>query len=274
MVPIQNPAFNPMSARSEARRRRLYFLYHGLSESPCDHSYTLTVEQFRAHASVFLETRGIDRSLWPELTFDDGHISNLKLALPILEAHDLTAQFFVTVGWTGKRAGYLGWADLRMLRDCGQQIGAHGWSHIFLTKCSEEELKQELLRSRLLLEDKLGIEVKTMAFPGGRYDGRVVSACKTAGYRRLYTSVPETEGFFHSFLVGRVNVHSAMSIEQIKELTSPSSKALPRLRRHYLAKIIAKRLLTDRIYDRLWWMFAGKEGGTDPEPDENPARNQ
>jgi peptidoglycan/xylan/chitin deacetylase (PgdA/CDA1 family) len=274
--PIQSPVLDLAEAHSDARRRRLYFLYHHISGSECAHAYTLTVEQFRAHLSVFVETRGVDCSLWPEVTFDDGHISNLDLALPLLQAHDLTAKFFVTVGWTGRRAGYLGWQDLRALRDAGHQIGAHGWSHRFLTQCGDEDLKRELLTSRLVLEDKLGIEVTSMACPGGRYDRRVISACRTAGYQRVYTSVPEMERFPQSFLVGRVNVHSGMGTEQIRQLASPSGKVLSRLRRRYLAKRIAKTLLSDRIYDTLWWMFAGNGGGTkgDPERDDDSARYQ
>lgn len=275
MVPIPGPALDLAEVHSAVRRRRLYFLYHRVSELDCAHSYTLTVEQFRAHVSVFAEMRGVDCSLWPEVTFDDGHSSNLTLALPILQAHDLTAKFFVTVGWTGRRAGYLGWQDLMALRDAGQQIGAHGWSHRFLTRCRDEDLNRELLRSRLVLEDKLGIEITSMACPGGRYDRRVLSACRAAGYQRVYTSVPRAERLSECFLVGRLNVRSDMDTEQIRQLTS-SGEGLSRLRRRYFAKKIAKTLLSDRIYDRLWWMFAGNGGGTedDPERDDDSARYQ
>jgi len=265
-MPIQNPVFNLAKAHSSAHRRRLYFIYHRLSELDCAHSYTLTVEQFRAHVSVFSETRQLDCSFLSEVTFDDGHISNLNLALPILQAHHLTAKFFVTVGWIGRRAGYLGWQDLMALRDSGQKIGAHGWSHRFLNRCSDEDLGRELLESRRVLEDKLGIEVTSMACPGGRYDQRVLSACRAAGYRHVYTSIPRTEPFSECFLVGRVNVRSDMGTEQIRQLNSPGGKLLSRLRRQYFAKNIAKTLLTDRIYDRLWWMFAGNGAETEGDP--------
>lgn len=239
----------------------LHFLYHALSKADSDCSYTLTAEQFQAHASLFAELRDCRCScFWPEITFDDGHISNLKLALPILESQNLTATFFITVGWTGRKPGYLGWQDLKVLLASGQKIGAHGWSHSFLTECSHVELERELLASRLMLEDKLGVEISTMAFPGGRYNRRVVAACKEAGYQRVYTSVPEPEKRYSPYLVGRVNARSEMTIEDVRDLMLPHSKSLRSLKRLYYAKGIAKILLTNRLYDRLWWKFIKHPG--------------
>lgn len=239
----------------------LYFLYHALSTAPSNNSYTLTADQFQAHATFFVDARNDGLPYFrPEVTFDDGHISNLNLALPILEAHNLTATFFITVGWTDRKSGYLGWSDLKLLQASGQQIGAHGWSHTFLTECSANKLNQELLASRLTLEDKLGTEIRSMALPGGRYNHRVVDACKEAGYQRVYTSVPEPEMPFHSFLVGRINARCDMTLEDIREFMLPDGKALRRLKRRYRAKDILKRLLTNRLYDRLWWKLTDNAG--------------
>ena len=92
----------------------------------------------------------------PEVTFDDGHISNFEYALPILQSQNLKAQFFITVGWSGRRPGYMGWTELRQMHEAGQSIGAHGWTHSLLTHCNEKDLNFELGNARLTLEDKLG----------------------------------------------------------------------------------------------------------------------
>ena len=117
----------------------------------------------------------------------------LSLPLPILQSRGLTAQFFITVGWTGKKPGYMGWPELRALHESGQMIGAHGWSHTLLTHCSEKDLQTELSSARLTLEDKLGTSITTMSLPGGRYNRRVLAACQEAGYTQIYTSVPRAE---------------------------------------------------------------------------------
>ena len=130
----------------------------------------------------------------PVVTFDDGHLTNYEVALPLLQNYGLTARFFITVGWTGQKPGYMGWEDLRKLHNSGQKIGAHGWSHALLTRCSPSALEMELTRPRLILEDKLGVSITTMSFPGGRYNKRVIAACAAAGYKQVYTSEPQMGG--------------------------------------------------------------------------------
>src|ERR1035441_4804186 len=90
---------------------------------------------------------------WPEVTFDDGHISDYEYALPILQSRALTARFFITVGWTGKKPGYMGWRELRSLHESGHLIGAHGWSHALLTHCAQGDLDKELHVRRLQFVD-------------------------------------------------------------------------------------------------------------------------
>ena len=123
---------------------RLYLLYHELRSSRSAYSYVLETAEFEKQISLFQKLRENGLStLRPEVTFDDGHISNFEFALPILETHALKAWFFITVGWTNRRAGYMGWQQLRELHQAGQQIGAHGWTHTLLTHCSARRLHSE-----------------------------------------------------------------------------------------------------------------------------------
>ena len=272
----QPSASDSLTETSGRHLARLHFLYHSLSETRSNDPCGIDVALFRSHASGLSEVgkSGLP-CFWPELTFDDGHISNLRLALPILQAFNLKARFFITVGWTGKERGYLGWADLKALQDSGQEIGAHGWSHTFLTECNDRELRQEVLVPRMMLQEKLGIEITTMSLPGGRYNRRVLAACREAGYSRVYTSLPEAEKPL-SFLVGRVNVHRAMMIENIKALLQPNGNELRNLKHRYRAKQAAKWILSDRLYDRLWWRLQRNvdEERNDLGSDEDFARHQ
>jgi hypothetical protein len=197
--------------------------------------------------------------MWPEITFDDGHISNFEYALPILQARDMQAWFFITVGWTGNRPGYMGWQEVRSLREAGQAIGAHGWSHTLLTHCSDGELAKELGGARKELEDRLGTSVTTMSLPGGRYNRRVLAACEQAGYTEVYSSIPRAETVPPGSLVGRLNIRGDMSMEWISRLFQPESKALSRLERQYRLKATAKSLLGDSVYERLWARLNRKE---------------
>jgi peptidoglycan/xylan/chitin deacetylase (PgdA/CDA1 family) len=215
---------------------------------------------FEKHVDLFVQLRqGKSSGLWPEVTFDDGHISDFEYAAPILQSRGLVAQFFITVGWTGERPGYMGWSELRQLLAAGQSVGAHGWTHTLLTHCSDNDLRTELSSARLTLEDKLGTSVTTMSLPGGRYNRRVLSACKKAGYVQIYASIPRAESLPFGDTIGRLNILGDMSPEWISSLFRPDGRVLSGLGRQYRMKATAKMLLGDLLYEKLWALVNRKE---------------
>ncbi|MDQ2839842.1 MAG: polysaccharide deacetylase family protein [Acidobacteriota bacterium] len=240
--------------------RRLHLLYHELRPAQSGYSYVIDTESFGRHMDLLTSMRSDATSgLWPDLTFDDGHLSDIEHAFPILQSRGITAQFFITVGWTGHKSGYMDWRDLRVLHESGHLIGAHGWSHTLLTHCTKKDLDWELTRSRLLLEDKLGTSITTMSLPGGRFDRRVLAACKEAGYSRVFTSEPKAENVTSGFTVGRLNIRGDMKLDWIRDLLQPGSSALASLERRSRVKFAAQRLLGDRLYDKLWSVLNGRE---------------
>ncbi len=244
--------------------RKLYLLYHELRPNSSKYSYAIETKVFEQHMDLFVQIRGTaDLGLYPEITFDDGHISNFEFALPILQSRGLKAHFFITAGWTGKRVGYMGWPELRTLHQGGQLIGAHGWTHTLLTHCNVNELQTELGNARLTLEDKLGTSITTMSLPGGRYNRRVITACQEAGYTEIYTSIPRAETAPLGPMIGRLNIRGNMHLEFIAKVLRPDSNVLSSLERQYQIKAAAKTLLGDRLYEKLWTLLNRKEHDTD-----------
>jgi hypothetical protein len=244
--------------------RRLFLLYHEIRSSESRYSYAIEGGMFERHLDLFVRLRATENvGLWPELTFDDGHSSDVEIAAPLLQSRGLTARYFITAGWTGTKKGYMDWPEVRSLHEAGFRIGAHGWSHKLLTHCSDAELQTELGRSRLTLEDKLGASVTTMSLPGGRANRRVLAACAEAGYTQIYTSVPRAESLPLGAIVGRLNIAGSMQPERIAKLFQPDGRSLRRLGRRYRMKEAAKALLGDRLYAGLWALVSRKEPGTD-----------
>jgi peptidoglycan/xylan/chitin deacetylase (PgdA/CDA1 family) len=233
----------------------LHLLYHELRAVPADYSYVVSSERFEQSCKLFVQLSSAEsHGLRPELTFDDGHISNYELALPILEQHELKATFFITAAWTGRRAGYMDWKELRALDADGQRIGAHGMTHKLLTHCSSKELDQELRQARLRLEDGVGRSVTTMSLPGGRSNAAVLNSCWESGYEEVFTSAPRAESASrppHS-TVGRLNVLNSMSTSWLQQVLSPETGLLRRLERKHRLKCAAQTILGDRLYAKLW----------------------
>ena len=237
----------------EQSQPTLTFLYHELRPQRTRYTYAIERSEFAQQLDLFAEARQLPGPrLRPEISFDDGHSSNYEHALPLLLERGLVAHFFITVGWTAQRPGYMGWAELRALQNDGQRIGAHGWTHTLLTRCSDAELQKELGDARHALEDKLGIAVTTMSLPGGRYNRRVLAACRAAGYSQVFTSIPRAEAAPGGWLAGRVNMRSGASLRAICALLQPRSAALAKLRREYRIKQAAQTILGDSLYMNLW----------------------
>jgi hypothetical protein len=244
----------------------LYLLYHELRADSSSYTYVLPYQEFDRHCELFARLQRPDSgTLRPELTFDDGHRSNHDLALPALQRHRLEARFFITTGWTGIRAEYMDWPEIRALHAAGHEIGAHGWTHTLLTHCTPAQLKHELVDARLSLEDGIGHPVTSMSLPGGRSNRRVLDACWNAGYTEVFSSVPRTEPAVRTpgSAIGRLNLRSGVQTEWLARLLDPHANLLARLQQQERIKSAARLLLGDKIYAKLWAMINHQERQAD-----------
>lgn len=244
---------------------RLHLLYHELRPVRSSYTYALEAEVFARHADwIAARNRQQDGGISIEVTFDDGHGSDIEFALPILKARGLRAHFFITAGWIGRKPGYMNWSDVRRLCDVGHMVGAHGWSHTLLTRCSAKELEVELRQAKAVIEDQLGQAVTSMSLPGGRVNKRVLSACRETGYSRVYTSEPGIQSSVGEFTVGRVNINSHVTVDWLCRLTEPDSGGLKRLQMRNKIKKAAKATLGP-IYGKLWSAVVREESDHPPE---------
>lgn len=120
-----------------------------------------------------------------EITFDDGNLSDLTIALPALVERGLTASFFVCAGRIGT-TGYLDGAGILELRAAGMHVGSHGWSHIDWRTADDATLRREVDDARDTIEQLLGENIQTVAIPFGSYDRRVFN--KLHRFSTVYTS--------------------------------------------------------------------------------------
>jgi peptidoglycan/xylan/chitin deacetylase (PgdA/CDA1 family) len=121
------------------------------------------------------------------LSFDDGNLSDVETALPLLIERGLTAMFFPCVGRLGE-PGFLTPEQVRELVSAGMGIGSHGWAHRPWRGLPEEDLELELSGARKRLEDVVGTPVLTASCPFGAYDRRILGLLHSIGYERIYTS--------------------------------------------------------------------------------------
>jgi len=239
-----------------------YLAYHEITEAESEYLYGISKRQFMEHLRWVQRLATVNRSgsNLLHITFDDGHVSQYDHAFSVLQELSMKATFFVTAGWTGKRPGYMTWKQLAELARCGHEVQSHGWSHTLLTQCSAKELQIELLRSKRDLEDHLGAKVNAISLPGGRWNRRVLEACRESGYEQVFTSDPwmVSEDVMGLQIAGRWMVTRNMNAQRIHFLLRGKGAALYLLRAKHLAKETAKLMLGDNAYRSLWRMWANK----------------
>jgi peptidoglycan/xylan/chitin deacetylase (PgdA/CDA1 family) len=111
--------------------------------------------------------------------FDDGTADQLA-ALPILQAHGMTATFFVNTGSIGD-AEHLSWAHLHTLFDAGNEIAGHTLNHVNLAPLTTAEARLEVCadRNNLLAEE---FPATSFAYPFGSFDSGTELVVHDCGY--------------------------------------------------------------------------------------------
>lgn len=232
--------------------------YHEFTASASSDVYALDRAAFLAQVHA-AEAAGFENALPVEITFDDGHISQVEIAAPALQEVNLHGLFFVPAAWVGTRASTATAAQLRALIAAGHEIGSHGDTHRLLTACNVQELQRELERSRDALEQMLGVEVRKISAPGGRVDGRVLRAARHAGYETFYTSEPQPANCTWAEqasdtpnVIGRLVVRRGMTPGLIAAYVAGAPDTIANLRAEYVMKDALKRLVGDAFYQLAW----------------------
>jgi peptidoglycan/xylan/chitin deacetylase (PgdA/CDA1 family) len=257
---------DPISQVINGPVRPTVLAYHEITRGMPSYRYALACQDFERHLQVAAQLqRKADSKASLVLSFDDGHISNYVRALPLLKKYSCKAIFFVVVGQMGKSQDFMTWAQLKELVALGHEVCAHGWSHRFLTGCSDPELHMELVRSKEELENRLSVRVEALSAPHGRWDNRVAAACAEAGYRRLYISTPwaPARRTDNIEIVGRLMVIRSMNSKRLVNwLTMGRAEAAVHRILHGF-KGSLRYALGNSLYHRLWTRFAGWNGPND-----------
>jgi peptidoglycan/xylan/chitin deacetylase (PgdA/CDA1 family) len=227
----------------------LVLCYHAISESwPADLSTTPAL--FEAQLGLLLG-RGYRPVTFEQavsappgshtfaVTFDDAYCSVLERAQPIMERMGVPGTVFVPTDFAGgprpmtwqgidhwlggphePELRCLGWDDLRGLARSGWEVGSHTCSHPHLTELDDATLARELSESRTAVEDGMGQPCRSIAYPYGDVDDRVIKAAGSAGYE-LGASLPSWLGSAAPLDWPRVGVYHGDDMFRFKLKVSP-----------------------------------------------------
>ncbi|GAA1300409.1 glycosyl transferase [Planotetraspora silvatica] len=172
------------------------------------------------------------------ITFDDGNLSDVEIALPRLLKRGLKAEFFVLAGRLGE-PGRLCANSVRELVQAGMAVGSHGWAHRDWRRIDEKQAVEELIDAHRVLTEVTGNEVTRVAIPFGSYDRHVLRRLRRAGVTRAFTS-DRGRARRHAWLQARNSLSRDLDAIWITNVLDRSPPAVRRARS--LAARTVKRL--------------------------------
>jgi peptidoglycan/xylan/chitin deacetylase (PgdA/CDA1 family) len=230
------------------------FLYHAVSKSGIFRSQMeyLAHRHLRA-VSVYEFMRSPEAAAAGSvmLTFDDGNMSDFETAFPVLKDFHLTAHFFVSTDFIGRK-GHMDWPQVRELQKNGFVVGSHTTSHRDLSRLEDKKVIDELDRSRLVMEDKLGGKVDTVSMPHGGYDKRIHGLAGKSGYKAVFISMPVYEIVdTHPYVFGRFDMTGRGGLGRFRNIVSRKTSTQKSELAAYFGKRFIRKMLPRKMLLKL-----------------------
>ncbi len=199
---------------------------------------TLSLKEFLDFLSG---NKKYDRSIL--FTFDDGYADNYICAYPLLKKYGYNAVVFISTFYISDgeprktiaegasipaitreneriSEGFLRWSELKIMISSGVfEVGSHTNSHKKFNKRAEyENLKEELILSKKIIEEKLNIEVNSFAWPWGKFNQQDMELANKCGYKLIFTTITgASKPGDDPLMIKRINILSDRNISWFKK---------------------------------------------------------
>lgn len=213
--------------------------------------YKIQVDEFEQQVATISAYCQSHSHTEVEFTFDDGGVSFLTLAAPILEKYGLRGTFFISTHYIDTPL-FLTSNQLQELVERGHRIGSHSHTHSMLTHLTESEVADEWKISLNELAKYItGSENVVASIPNGDGNTTVIRKAWDAGINHLYTSKPTTniKNVGGMVIYGRFVVYKGMTKEDVLSIIANKSKRKRIYLRWWCLQIL--KMLLGRGYDKL-----------------------
>lgn len=161
-------------------------------------------------------------------TFDDGYVSVVTHALPVLAARGWPGVLNLRVGRIGVPGG-LTPDQIRDLVQHGWEVDDHTVTHPDLTTLSPGRLQEEIVGAAERIRREFGVPARFFCYPAGHYNPAVVAAVRAAGFLGATTTwpgdaYPPTQGYF---TLDRIRVDRGESPARLLAVLAQYAAELP-----------------------------------------------
>ncbi len=150
------------------------------------------------------------------LTFDDGYEDNYTFAFPLLQRYTMRAVIYLVADWSRRtnfwdhdqpQVPLLQPAQIREMARAGIEFGSHTLTHPRLPSLARDRARKEISVSKARIEDLLGAQVLSFAYPYAVYSEQTKELVAEAGYRYAVAGDNGPSVFYEDMLeIRRVQV--------------------------------------------------------------------
>lgn len=144
--------------------------------------------------------------------------------LEIFKNKNIKATFFVEGRWAEKYPELL-----KLIYECGHEIGNHGYSHAHHAELSYEQNLNEIKKAEQVIENIIGIKTTLFAPPYGEFSDLTVKAASSMNYRLIMWTIDTIDWKKPGvdFIVNKVLENSGNGKIVLMHPTDDTVKAMP-----------------------------------------------
>ena len=228
-------------------QRFVILMYHMISgpKTAAEVKYACPPKRFEQHLKMLLsagfkpvsinaiEDYYINQTPLPEnaflITLDDGFEDNYSNAFPILQRYQIPAVIYLATGLVGKTNQWmntpefserkmLSWTQIKAMAGKGISFGSHTVSHPKLTELDDESVGKELVQSKRIIEEQLGVACSHFAYPYGLLTEKTRELVQQAGFK---TACSTRSGFNNTdrdpLILHRIEVYGDDATWKLKQ---------------------------------------------------------
>ena len=156
---------------------------------------------------------------------DVRNVLNLVKSTPVLvelQIEELRGKYGHVDRSAIEQCALMNWEQVRTLAAAGMSIGAHSHSHEQFSNLTALQLQSELETSKRILEDKLGIEIRSLSYPVGgasSFDATMFDMISDCGYALAFSFITVINGDLsaNSLQLGRLPIDGEFAAADLKD---------------------------------------------------------
>ncbi len=123
------------------------------------------------------------------ITIDDAYKSFYENGFPIIKKFEIPFSIFISANFVSnnKKSDYMSWEMLKNISNHNGLILNHSFSHKSLIELEQEQVRKEIIKNQLEIENNIGTQPKIFSYPYGESNLEIEEIVKKLDYQIAFS---------------------------------------------------------------------------------------